>query len=250
MRFSLDSYRSLIQSALAAGFSPVPFSKDGSRAERPLLLRHDVDYSLEMALELARVNSELQVSGTFFILVRGHSYNPLARTSLDRLTELVALGQRLGVHVAGGEENVRDDFALLASSYRMEEVFSWHNPTPELLEKHRGHETVHGLINAYSGRFLDDALYISDSNFGRTYEQLAAAFNGHRDAVQLLIHPINWVAGGDSMVEVFQHAWPYLIRECELEARMNRVYAEHFPDGMPESLLVEFSRRWREAARG
>ena len=248
MRFSLESYRALIRSALDAGFSPVPFTAEQPRRERSLLLRHDVDYSLEMAVQLARVNAELDVSGTFFILVRGHAYNPMSRASLARLAELLHLGQRLGLHVAGGEEDIPVDFMQLKSAFPVEDVFSWHNPKPEVLERYREHDIVNGLVNAYSKRFLDDALYVSDSNFGRTYEQLLSAFDGRRGTVHLLLHPINWVAGGDTMVEVFEHAWPYLIREAELEGRTNRVYSEHFPDGMPDSLLTEFARRWRQAA--
>jgi hypothetical protein len=248
MTFSLDRYRALLRSALDAGFSPIPFTADELPKKRSLLLRHDIDYSLEMAVILARVNAELGVSGTFFILVRGHSYNPLSPRSQARIAELLAAGQRLGLHVAGGESDIPLDFELLAAQFPVERVFSWHNPTPEILDRYRGHHMVEGLVNVYSKRFLDDALYCSDSNFGRSYEQLKAAFSGERSAVHLLVHPINWVAGGDSMLDVFEHAWPYLLRESEQEARTNRVYAEHLPEGMPDSLLTEFSKRWREVA--
>ncbi|MEA2657319.1 MAG: hypothetical protein QOI23_2684 [Chloroflexota bacterium] len=246
MRFSLESYGELIRSALQAGFAPATFNGDMA-AGRNLLLRHDIDYSLDMALRLARVNADLGVAGTFFVLLRGHAYNPLSKTSLVRLTELVSLGQHLGLHVPGGlEANLSSDFKYLASQIPLDPVFSWHNPTPELLRNYRDRETVEGLTNVYASRFLDEALYRSDSNFGKTYEELAAAFGAGRSTVHLLLHPINWVAGGTSMIEVFEHAWPYLIRESELEARTNRVYAESLPDGMPDTLLAEFSRRWRE----
>ena len=248
MRFSLDSYRALIRSALDAGYSAARFGSD-QLPERSLLLRHDVDYSLDMAVSLARANAELGVAGTFFILLRGHSYNPLSPTSMKRLDELASQGQHLGLHVAGGTETtIGRDFEYLASQVPLDRVFSWHNPTQELIDKHREHETFEGLINVYSRRFLDGALYRSDSNFGKSYDELAAAFAGDGRPVHLLIHPINWVAGGNSMIEVFEHAWPFLIREGELEARTNRLYAAKLPQGMPDALLTEFSRRWREAA--
>lgn len=249
MRFSLDSYRSLIQTAKDAAYSSAGFNEK-THGDRSLLLRHDVDYSLAMAVSLGRVNAELGVAGTFFVLLRGNSYNALSKSSLDHLNELVSLGQRIGLHIPGSnEDRLATDFELLRSLVPVDQVFAWHNPTPALLDKYREHETVEGLTNVYSKRFLDEAFYCSDSNFGRSYEQLAAAFDGKRHAVQLLLHPINWVAGGASMIEVFEHAWPYLIRECELEARTNRVYAASFPQGMPDSLLVEFSRQWRKVAK-
>jgi hypothetical protein len=233
--------------AIDGGFEPVSFQQD-SWPNRALLLRHDVDYSLEMAVRLARANAELGIAGTFFILARGHAYNPMSRTSVERIEELVSLGQRLGLHAARGDDNIARDFEYLSGQFPLEPVFSWHNPNEAMLEKHREREVIAGLTNVYSSRFLDEALYCSDSNFGRSYEQLAAAFDGTKAAVHLLIHPINWVAGGDSMLEVFEHAWPFLIREAELEARTNRVYSSALPDGIPDSMLAEFSRRWREAA--
>jgi hypothetical protein len=245
MMFSLDSYRALLKVAIDGGFEAVSFNQ-ASWPPKAMLLRHDVDYSLEMAVELARVNAELGVAGTFFILARGHAYNPTSRASVERIEALVTLRQRLGLHVAGGDDNIARDFEYLSEQFPLEPVFSWHNPNPAILEKHREREVIAGLTNVYSTRFLDDALYCSDSNFGRTYADLASAFGTGRVAVHLLVHPINWVAGGDSMLEVFQHAWPYLIRESELEARTNRVYAASLPDGMPDSLLSEFARLWRE----
>jgi hypothetical protein len=247
MRFSLDSYRTLLGHAIDGAFKPASF-KQVAWPGRTLLLRHDVDYSLEMAVRLARVNAELGIVGTFFILARGHAYNPMSRASVERIEELVVLGQRLGLHVASGDDNIARDFEYLSAQFPLEPVFSWHNPTPAMLEKHREREVIAGLTNVYSIRFLDHALYCSDSNFGRSYEDLVAAFNGTKAAVHLLIHPINWVAGGDSMLEVFKHAWPFLIREAELEARTNRAYSSALPEGIPDSLLDEFSRRWRETA--
>jgi hypothetical protein len=214
-----------------------------------LLLRHDIDYSLDMALRLARVNAELGVAGTFFVLLRGHAYNPLSKASMQRLNEIVSLGQHLGLHVpAGSEAGLASDFKYLASQLRLDPVFSWHNPTPQLIDAHRDREVVDGFTNVYSKRFLDDSRYCSDSNFGKSYDELTTAFKDGHTMVHLLIHPINWVAGGTSMLEVFEHAWPFLIRESEIEARTNRVYTASLPDGMPDSLLTEFSRRWREAA--
>jgi hypothetical protein len=235
-----------LRTALENGFAFRSFQDEWTN--HTLLLRHDVDYSLEMAVELARVNAELGVAGTFFILARGHAYNPMSRASVARIEELASLRQRLALHVASGDDNIARDFKHLSAQFPLEPVFSWHNPTPEMLEKHREREIIAGLTNVYSARFLDAALYRSDSNFGRSYSELASALDGQAETVHLLIHPINWVAGGDSMLDVFQHAWPYLIREAEQEARTNRVYATALPDGLPDTVLQKFAAEWRKAA--
>jgi hypothetical protein len=248
MTFSLESYRALLETALDSGFSAAAFDGKPHRG-RTMFLRHDVDYSLEMAVMLARVNAELGVAGTFFVLLRGHSYNALSPRSAERLSELTSLGQRIGLHARGtSEDRLAPDFAYMSSQVALDHVFSWHNPTPQLIEKHRDDDVVEGLVNVYSKHFLNDALYRSDSNLGKSYDELAAAFAGEHEMVHCLIHPFNWVGGGTTMLEVFENTWPFLIRECEQEARTNRVYSASFPEGMPESVLTEFSRRWREAA--
>jgi hypothetical protein len=247
--FSLDSYRALLTAGLDAGYVTAGFT-DPPTPGRTLLLRHDVDYSLDMALQLARVNAELGAGGTFFILLRGHAYNPLSSTSMVRLHDIVGLGQRLALHAAGphAKDRLVADFEYLAGQLPLEPAFSWHNPTPEQIAADRNHDRVSGLVNVYSRPFLEEAEYLSDSNFRNSPEDLVAALQGALPVMHLLIHPINWVAGGASMLEVFARAWPYILRESEREARSNRVYASSLPDGMPESLLIEFSRRWREAA--
>src|SRR5260370_16644009 len=125
-----------------------------------------------MAVSLARVNSELGVTGTFFILLPGHSYNPLSATSFERVSELVLLGQRLGLHVAGQKEDqIAADFEYLSSQFPLDPVFSWHNPSPEVLAKYRDQEGVDGLTNVYSTRFLHHPLYLSHSNSPTTFTE-------------------------------------------------------------------------------
>jgi len=257
--YSLDSYRSIIRRALASGYAFAPFSLEPAPSGKRIYLRHDVDYSLEMALKLAEVNAELGVQGTFCVLLRSQIYNLLSAPSLDVVAQIHALGQRVGLHVPLPpallqddrllDARLRADFAFAQSNLPMlSPVCSWHNPTPEGLARHVQCPRKAGLVNAYSAPFFRDIAYYADSNMRHSVEALLRFVEADQPgAIQLVLHPLNWVAGGNSMRDVFSRTWPYLIREREHEIRSNRFYAEALPDGMPESVLQGFAEQWRRA---
>ena len=47
---------------------------------------------------------------------------------------------------------------------------------------------------------------------------------------------------------MFSGTWQYIIREREYEVRVNYLYADMWPDGMPESVLCGFAEQWLKAA--
>jgi hypothetical protein len=257
--YNLDAYERLIQLALAQNYRFVAFDSPREDAEKRILLRHDVDYSLSMAVELARVNARHGVAATFCLLLRGQVYNLLSRWSLGLAGELHDLGQHVGLHFvagdAGGEDLdalaaavVSDCDLLRATLPNASAVFSWHNPAPGLMAMARDW-CPRGLVNAYHRHFVADIPYYSDSNFRNSCADFERVLGAGHATMQLLFHPINWVAGGESMVEVFSRAWPFVLREREEEFLTNRVYQAVFPDGMPQTVLARFSRHWLHEAR-
>lgn len=247
--------------ALSSGYHIAPFSLPPSKTERRIYLRHDVDYSLEMALRLAEVNAELGVQGTFCVLLRSQIYNLLSDRSLSVLEKMATLGQNLGLHGSVSptqpddgavESRIRADFECVRYNCSVvSAVCSWHNPTPEVLERHLGSPTVGGLVNAYSASFVREIPYYSDSNMRHSVEDfMRLVGDGGSPSMQLLLHPLNWVAGGESMRDVFSGTWPYIIREPEMEMRGNRFYSCVLPDGMPDYVVRSFVKEWRRSTRG
>jgi hypothetical protein len=259
--YSLDAYRSIMQLALSSGYRIAPFSLPPSKTEKRIYLRHDVDYSLEMALRLAEVNAELGIQGTFCVLLRSQIYNLLSDRSLSVLQKMTALGQSLGLHASvppalpddgAVESRIRADFECVQYNYPLvDAVCSWHNPTPEVLERHLASPKIGGLVNAYSASFVREMPYYSDSNMRHSVEDLMRLVGeGEPARMQLLLHPLNWVAGGRSMRDVFSGTWPYIIQEREQDLRTNHFYSVAFPEGMPDRVLRAFSQEWCRAAEG
>jgi hypothetical protein len=256
-RYCLESYRAIIQTALASGYRFVPFGSEYSGSDSVIYLRHDVDYSLSMALELARINAELGVQGTFCILLRSQVYNALSEWSRNLTVQIHKLGQHIAMHATAErlaiddlESDLRSEFEFTRRSLPMlGPVFSWHNPSPELLELCSSMNEMAGLTNIYATRYTRDINYLSDSNLRHSVDAfLRAVSSGEKTPLHLLLHPFNWVAGGDNMREVFTGTWQTVIREREQEFRLNRSYQEMLPDGMPQAVLQGFAEQWSRAA--
>ncbi len=257
--YSKDAYRSLIVCAQREGYAFRGFLEDHSGSDRCILLRHDIDYSLRMAVELAEINRSLGVAGTFCILLRSHVYNPLSAWSLDEVQKLRGCGQHLALHYAAparlpasdGElaKLILSDHEMLRSSVPdLLPAFAWHDPTTELIERGQALE-VPGLVNLYSARFVKDMAYVADSNMRHSVAELASLLKSGRHAqLHLLVHPLIWVAGGRTMLEVFSNAWGHKIQELEEEMRTNRAYAKALPNGMPRHILEAFAGQWLDAA--
>jgi hypothetical protein len=260
MSFSLESYADLLRTALGLGYRFCRPADAPPAARGALYLRHDIDYSLPLALDLARVNAQLGVSGTFLVMLRSHAYNALSPQSLAVLHQLVALGQDVGLHVAvpahhseeltAVEDVIRREFGFLAAELpQLAPVCAWHNPTPEILAAGRAADRLGGLLNLYHDQWVRDIHYYSDSNLRHSPDQLIDLLHraGGR-SVQLLIHPLIWAAGGHTMLDVFGRTWQHIIREGEQELRHNRWYSAALPAGMPQAVLDAFAERWREEA--
>jgi hypothetical protein len=182
--FDLAHYRELLDAAKAGGYRFAFF--DGEPGPGDLLLRHDVDLSLEAAVELAELEADEGAQATYFLMTRSLFYNlasPAGERTLARLREL---GHRVGLH-ALWPDAVLDD--------RFDAVVAWHNPDPPYMR-----DPVPGAVNVMEE--LYSASYRSDSNqhwrSGCPHDDLRA---GRFGWLQLLTHPEIWVHPGRTMRE-------------------------------------------------
>jgi hypothetical protein len=254
--YSVEAYRALLGRLVADGRRFARFVDDPPADGRAIYLRHDVDYSLELAVELAEVNAELGVQGTFFVQVRAELYNVLAPFETARVQRLRALGQRLALHYlpAGDStanddaEGTRADFELLRQvEPELDPVFSWHRPGEGFGD--RPARDVPGLVNVYGDRFFRAMPYLSDSIHKVSVAELEASLAREKSReLQLLLHPVNWIAGGSSGVEILIRGWLRLLRDHERTLLENRAYVDSFPNGMSPQLFAQFERELLAAA--
>lgn len=258
--YSVEAYGGLLRTAKAAG---VRFARYGEPPPpgRWVLLRHDVDLSVELAVAFARVNAAEGVRGTFFVLLGSQIYNALSHRSRRAVATLQALGQDVALHVpvpepmprdaAGLEAALAREFALASAAFPfLRRAFAWHNPTPEVLERSLAHPTMAGWTNAYAAGLRRDVPYLSDSNRRHPVPVFREALGpSGPPALQLLLHPELWVAGGADVHETFANVLVEVLREREAELLENRAYTAAFPQGMPAEVLAAFRESWLREAR-
>lgn len=244
--YSMDAYGELMSGLLAEGFVFSRFTDPPPADRRAIYLRHDVDYSLELALTLAEANAALGIRGTFFVQVRAELYNVFAPSGAGRVHQIRSLGQGIALHHVGRAtetgvnevSEIQRDFELLGLVEPvLDPAFSWHRPTTtNLLD---GPELqVPGLVNTYGQRFFREMPYLSDSTHRASVDELEAALAAtDASELHLLLHPVNWVGGGSSGVEILIRGWVRVLRDHERTLLENRAYAERFPKGMPQRLL-------------
>ena len=95
--FDLQEYCGLVKSFLRKGYELVGYESILPN-RRHLLLRHDIDFDLDAAVTMARVEASHSMSANYFVLLRTEFYNPFSPDALSALQEITALGHRVGLH--------------------------------------------------------------------------------------------------------------------------------------------------------
>ena len=92
--FDLGHYRELLDAAREGGYRFAFFDREPTAGD--LLLRHDVDLSLEAAITLAELEAEQGATATYFLMTQSIFYNlasPIGERTVERIREL---GHRIG----------------------------------------------------------------------------------------------------------------------------------------------------------
>jgi hypothetical protein len=184
--FSLEHYGELLEVAKGAGYRFASFEQPPAPGD--VLLRHDVDLSLDAALRMAELETQAEASATYFLMTQSVFYNLASPEGTRAINRLRELGHRVGLHAVWPGAAMDD---------RFDPFVAWHNPDPDYMS-----QPVDGLVNVMQPPWFDPAHYRSDSNQhwrqGCPHEQLAGAEFAW---LQLLTHPEIWVYPGDSMRE-------------------------------------------------
>jgi hypothetical protein len=185
--FDLDEYVQLLLAAREGGYRFAGFDRDPQPGE--VILRHDVDLSLEAALAMAEVERAYGATATYFLMTESVFYNLASPVGVEAIQRLRDLGHAVGLHAVWPRAELDE---------RFDPVVAWHNPDPEYMR-----QPVAGAANVMEERFSRH--YRSDSNQhwrqGSPRTQLAA---GGYEWLQLLTHPEIWVFEGETMGETMR----------------------------------------------
>lgn len=94
MDFTLKIYSNLLQTFLSKGYEFITFEEycEGKRAEKFIVLRHDVDLKCQNSLATAKIENSLNIKSSYYFRTLPDSNN------LEIIKEIVALGHEIGYH--------------------------------------------------------------------------------------------------------------------------------------------------------
>jgi hypothetical protein len=198
--FTIDAYRELLvlleKSYTVCSYSEIPFGTKFA------LWRHDIDYSLNRSLRLAKIEAAVGIQSTYFVDPHSPYYNVHEKSQRDKLREILEMGHHLGLHFDAHfhsvkteselEKFVRQDAeALLGLTGSSVVAMSFHNPTELHLRWKR--DFYGGVANAYSERIMNEVPYVSDSNGYWRFRRLHDVLEKAEDScLQVLTHPGWW----------------------------------------------------------
>jgi hypothetical protein len=211
-------------------YSPIiiDFKDVNSSNNKFCVLRHDVEFSLERALSMAKLDFQYDVKSSFFIQVMNSAYNPLSTINKKILREIIDFGHNVGLHFYTSHI-LENDLEELKKELKIQtkilenciekdvDRFSFHRPSKWMLELDTSEFSA--LLNAYSKKYFelltDEILpvkikYIADSNHSWRYGHPLG--NHPYQCFQLCLHPDEWSARGGSDLENFKA----LVSEQEL----------------------------------
>jgi hypothetical protein len=187
--FDLAHYAEILAAAKAGGYRFATF--DDEPGDGDVLLRHDVDLSLDAALRMAEVEASAGAIATYFLMTESVFYNLASKEGVAAIERLRVLGHRVALHAV---------YPNAVLDARFEPVVAWHNPDPEYMTA-----PIPGATNVMGERYFSPATYRSDSNqrwrSGCPHTELAA---GGFPWLQLLTHPEIWAYEGATMGETMR----------------------------------------------
>ena len=202
--FDLAHYGEILEAAGAGGYRFAQF--EGAPADGTVILRHDVDLSLDAAMRMAELEHDAGASATYFLMTESVFYNLDSSEGVAAVERLRALGHRIALHAV---------YPSAPLDPRFDPVVAWHNPDPEYMRA----TLPDGRINVMQDPWFDPSTYRSDSNqhwrSGCPHDDLRA---GAYPWLQLLTHPEIWAYPGETMGQTMR-----AMLEAEKERRLRQL---------------------------
>lgn len=187
---SLD-FKKVIKQIIFSKHNLIKFS---SKKKKGLILRFDVDISINNALEIAKYLKKKDLYGNFFFQPNNEIYNIFNKKNRYIINQINSMGHLTGLHIDSNffsdkEKNIIKilEFFKL-NNYKLSKVVSFHRPAKKVLFK-----KYKNIINTYDKIYFGKNVYISDSAKNKFFSKnLKKILLSNEDKIQILMHPIWW----------------------------------------------------------
>jgi hypothetical protein len=240
--FSHRAYGDLLQYIKDLGHRVVPF-RDIPSSGRYVILRHDIDFSVSKAEEMAALDHQAGVQSTFFVLLTTPYYNPLDEANLRILKSIISMGHEIGLHYDSSGfdaltfdaqyRRIRCLVACLESHLDIEvKAIAQHKPAAATM-----HPEYPGYIDPYCHALFREIGYISDSRMLFRVKDVFAFFR-ENSRCQALFHPIWWHAQPKTRAQIFE----------EMKIQLSQQFS-HMIDGEHQVILDSLPKASPQSAQ-
>lgn len=174
-----------------------------------LILRHDVDFSIEAAASMAEIEYDLGVESTYCVLFSSKHYNLYEKNTLKRLKNIRKRGHEVALHYdleAYTLYNQKLETVLTHELKSLETLTGapvrsivMHQPWRESFDPFNN---VSNIINSANPQLAE--LYVTDSYRAWYREYLLKLFSFKYDKVQLVIHASLWTDNPTTWKEILE----------------------------------------------
>lgn len=206
MKFTYEAYKNMILNLKKNNYEIIDY-KNYKVKEKAVILRHDVDFSLEKALEMAELENRLNVSAIYFVLLSTDFYNVASKKSTEIIKKIINLGGIIGLHFDEQKYQVETKEDLIEYvKYEADilskiigekiEIVSMHRPSKKFLEMNL---EIPEMINSYQKEFFENFKYVSDSRMNWR-ENIEEIINSNKyEKLHILTHPFWYEDKEDTM---------------------------------------------------
>lgn len=171
MEFTYESYETMLKKLMDRGYVFRDY-QNWNEAEKTVILRHDIDFSLKKAVYLSEIEKKMEVGGaTYFVLLATDFYNICSKESREYIEKIIDNGGKIGLHFDETQYIISSEEKMKECVYKERDILekitglpvnvvSMHRPSENILSSNIEFE---GIINSYSDMYFKKMKYLSDS---------------------------------------------------------------------------------------
>lgn len=206
-KFSYEYYKHMLKMAIEEGYFLSSFERYDKSNKKTVIIRHDVDYTLNGVYQLADIEKSLNVTATYMFRVHAHEYNLCAPHVMSMINYLKSHGHGIGLHYettaiaialkVDPRKILENDITLLGQIIESTvRSGSEHRDISHVIHEAPYYHELHDPRDyfefwAMAPEYCREMKYLSDSN-GVWREGDLTQHIGRYDRFQILVHPDWW----------------------------------------------------------
>jgi hypothetical protein len=190
----LKKYQSLLIN-LKKKFDFVSF--ENFKKKRCIILRHDIDFCLDSALKMARLENKLKIKANYFFL-SSYFYKINSKNSQKIISKIDKMGHFIGLHYdfKMDKSKINKDKKILKIYKNYREIISIHKPKKIYLGR-----KLKNKNHTYEKKYFSEKIYFSDSrgvteNIFKNIDKIKTNLSK-----QILVHPFWYINSGKNPLQ-------------------------------------------------